>query len=269
MNAVNLIPADSRKQRPTLAASPATLGLLGGLVVILAAAVLYVSAVNKVTQRKSELAQVTASAASWQAAANSFSSAVATAQQRAQQFSAVRDLAVARYPWEQLLSQLSGLMPAKSALTSMQASTDTNSATPTSSSTGAPAATVATAPLPAVQLAGCAASQSEVADTMVQLHKIQGVSAVLLSSSANTSTAASGGSGSSGSSGSSSGQGGCPFPVAFQVSLTFSAPAGATSAASATPTAATSPTPAAPAASTTPAATPATATSTAGTGAAQ
>ena len=82
MNAVNLIPGDARKRRTNVSASPLTLGLIGGLVVILAAAVLYVSAMNDVTTRKSELAQVTASASSWQAAANTFASLEQTAQQR-------------------------------------------------------------------------------------------------------------------------------------------------------------------------------------------
>ena len=58
--------------------------------VVLVAAVLYVFAVNDVRARKSELTQVTANAASWQAAANSYASYVTAAQQQKQQLTDIR-----------------------------------------------------------------------------------------------------------------------------------------------------------------------------------
>ena len=69
MNAVNLIPGDARKRQVSVSASPLTLGLIGGLVVILAAAVLYVSAVNDVRTRTGQLAKVNANVTAWQATA--------------------------------------------------------------------------------------------------------------------------------------------------------------------------------------------------------
>ncbi|MFZ1996280.1 MAG: hypothetical protein WAU75_19370, partial [Solirubrobacteraceae bacterium] len=81
MNAVNLIPADARKGSISVSASPLTIGLIGGLMVILAAAVLYVSAVNDVTARKSELAKISANVSSWQAAAHSFAALEGSAQE--------------------------------------------------------------------------------------------------------------------------------------------------------------------------------------------
>jgi Tfp pilus assembly protein PilN len=231
MNAVNLIPADSR-QRRNLSASRPTLALIGGLLVALIAAVLYVSAVNQVTTRQSELTRVTASAAEWSAAANSYASYVLAAQQRTQQLTDVRQLASGRFPWSQLLSQIGGLMPAAAALITLQATT-------TPSTTSGP-------PLPAVQLTGCAASQSAVAKTMVQLHKVAGVSAVTLSSSTDSGTSAAAPAGASGS-------GACPFPVQFQVALTFGTPAAATaSGAPATAPATASSSAAAPSTTTTP-----------------
>jgi Tfp pilus assembly protein PilN len=250
MNAVNLIPADARRRRARVSASPITLVLIGVLVAALGAAVLYVSTVNKVTSRTAELASVNASVASWQAAANSFSSVESTATQRQAQLAQVRGLADTRYAWSQLLSQIGGLMPAKAALASLTATTAPSPAAATSS---APATTTTTAAtptvaMPSIQLAGCAASQSMVAQTMVQLHKITDVSSVNLASATDSGAAAA----SAGSSG-----GGCPFRISFQVSLTFTAPsAGATAAT----------TPAATTTGTTPAATPA---ATPSTGAAQ
>jgi Tfp pilus assembly protein PilN len=219
MNAVNLIPADARKRRTNVSASPLTLGLIGGLVVILAAAVLYVSALNDVTARKSELAKVTASVSSWQAAANSFASLEATAQQRSAQLASVRALADGRFPWSQLLSQIGGLMPAKAALTSLQASAPT-AASSASSTAAAPTTTGSTASSSMISLTGCAQDDSTVADTMEHLRHVSGVSDVSLStaSNANSGTTSTPVAGSS-----SSGGAGCPFPVQFQMSLTLSA----------------------------------------------
>jgi hypothetical protein len=240
MNAVNLIPGDSRRGRLSLSASRPTLALLGGLVLVLIAAVVYVSAVNTVTARKSELARVTAGAVSWRAAAAGFASAVTDSQERSQQLADVRQLAAGRFPWSNLLSQIGGLMPATAALSSLQA-------------TSTPGATATAPPVPTVALSGCAASQSTVAQTMVQLHRVNGVTAVTLS----TSTDSSGGA--AGASSGASGGGGCPYPVQFQVSLAFAA----------SPAAATTPAAATPAATTPAAAAPASASATSTTGAAQ
>jgi len=234
MNAVNLIPGDSRRRRATVSTSRPTLALLGGLVLVLIAAVVYVSAVNNVTARKSELARVTAGALSWRAAANGYASAVADSQQRAEQLADVRQLASARFPWSQLLSQIGGMMPAAAALSSLSATT-------------VPGATASAPPVPTVALGGCAASQSAVAQTMVQLRRVDGVSAVTLSSSTdNGSSAAPTGSASSGT---------CPYPVIFQVSLAFATPVtAATTAGSASTTAGSGSTTVAPTTSTTAAA---------------
>jgi hypothetical protein len=216
MNAVNLIPSDTRTRSDGLNVSPPTLALMGGLLVALIAAVLYVTAANTVSTRKSELAQVTAGVAGWTAAANSYASFVHLAEQRTQQLGDVRLLAASRFPWSNLLGQIGGVMPRQAALSSLQA-------TSTPSTSGAS--------VPSVQLSGCAASQSLVAQTMVHLRSIKDVTAVTLSSSTDSST----GSASSDASSSSSpqGSGGCPFPVTFQLSMTF-----APTATAATPAAA-------------------------------
>lgn len=232
MNAVNLIPGDARKRRMSLSASPLTLGLIGGLLVILAAAVFYVSALNDVRARTGQLAKANANVTAWQATANSYSSLVTSSQQRGQQLSAIRQLATSRFPWSQLLSQIGGLMPPDAALSTLQAATPTGMAASTSTTGTAPSAAPTTQSPPSVQLTGCAQSQSTVAQTMVQLHKVRGVSDVALSSSSVSSS-------SSGPSSSAGQSGGCPFPVSFQISLTFAAPptsASSTVAGSTTPT---------------------------------
>lgn len=244
MNAVNLIPSDRRKGSVSVSASPLTLGVIGGLVVVLVAAVLYVLAANDVQARKSELARVTANATSWQAAANSYGSYVTAAQQQKQQLVDIKQLVSGRFPWTTLLGQIGGLMPANAALSSLQAISPSADSTAATASTGStPSAPASTQTQQAVQIAGCAASQSAVAATMVALGKVHGISSVVLSSTTDGSGAA-GGSGSSGSSSSSgsgsSASGGCPFPVNFMLSLVLATPSSAAS----TPTSASSSSPA-------------------------
>jgi Tfp pilus assembly protein PilN len=250
MNAVNLIPGDGRSRRTSVSTSPQTIALCAGLVVALVAAVLYVFAANDVTTRTSELAQVTATANRWQAASNAYTSYTAEASQRAQQMAAVRQLAASRFEWSQLLDQISGLMPGDAALTSLSASTADAAATGTTTPTS-PATTTGAA-VPTVTLSGCASTQSEVALAMVQLHRVRDVSAVTLSSSVDSGSASTGAASSSGAAG--AGSGGCPFPVQFQVALTFTAPSAAGASGATSSTAGASPTaaPAASAATTTP-----------------
>jgi Tfp pilus assembly protein PilN len=245
MNAVNLIPADRRKRSVNVPVSPLTLGVLGGLVVVLAAAVMYVFAVNDVRARKSELARVTANAASWQAAANSYASYVTAAQQQKQQLTDIKQLVTGRFPWSLLLSQIGGVMPDDAALSSLQATSPSAASTATTAAAGTSPATPATQP---IQISGCAASESAVAATMVALGRVRGVSSVALSSTSSTGTASS-----SAKSGSGSSAGGCPFPVSFSLSLLLR-PSSASSGTAGAPTPA--PT------STTPAATPAASTAT-------
>ena len=223
MNAVNLIPADRRSRRTALAMSPAMLAVVGVLVLVLVGAVLYVSASNSVSTRRTQLAQVTSSTAAWNAAAAKFGVSVQAAEHHSQELADIRQLIVGRFPWSELLGQVGSLMPAKSELTTMQATTTsgtTSGATPTPSTTpGATATASATAggpPIPSVTLTGCANSQSTVADVMVQLHRITDVTNVSLASSTD------GGSASGPSAGAG---GGCTYPVQFQLSLTFKAAA--------------------------------------------
>ncbi len=189
---------------------------------------LYVSAVNDVRARKNELAQVTTNVTRWQATANSYAALVASSQERIQQQGAVRQLALARFPWSKLLSQISGLLPAHAALTTLQATTPTQSAP-------APASAAATAPTPpTAQLTGCAQTQSTVAQTMTQLRRITGVTSVSLASSTDSDSSTS-------NAGASGGQGSCSFPIQFAMSLTFAVQDSGSSSPSSGPTTLASP----------------------------
>lgn len=205
MKAVNLIPREERTRGEGLPVSPPTLALMGCLILALVAAVLYVTAANTVATRTSELAQVSAGVAGWTAAASSYDSFVSAAKRRTQELADVRQLASGRFPWSDLLGQIGVRMPRAAALSTLQAATSSASAGSSTSSA------------PGVQLTGCAASQSVVAQTMVQLRRVTGVSGVALSTTSDATAA----SGASGSSSSAQGSGGCPFPVQFQLALTI------------------------------------------------
>lgn len=228
MTAVNLIPHERRSGRFSMSTGPQTLGLFAGLLVVLVAALLYVSAANKVAAHRSELARVTASAGAWKTVASAYVPYETLSQQRAVQLDTVRQLATARFPWPSVLDQIARLLPSDAALSSLSASPATGTGTGTS--TAASTAT-STSAAPSFELSGCATSQSAVAQTIQQLRGVDGGSTVTLSSSAGTAgtTAASGSSSSATSAGGGSG---CGYPVQFQMSLTptgSSAPAAQTS----------------------------------------
>ena len=157
--------------------------------VVLIAAVLYVSAVNDVTARKSELAQVTASAASWQAAANSYASLRARPRSSGpQQLADVRQLADAagsRGP--SLLSQIGGADAGQRGAElaagdlSVARRRRRHDAAPRRHRRGpdGPAAPIRAAPRPSPLSP----------QTMVQLGRVHGVSAVTLASSTDSSGA--------------------------------------------------------------------------------
>jgi Tfp pilus assembly protein PilN len=222
MRAVNLIPDGSRRGTTSgLTASPQTLGLVGLLALALVGVLLYVSAANAVTERTTQLTQVTAAATQARSQADALARYVQLSKQHASQVAAVRQLATERFPWPRLLDQLAEQMPSGAALTSIQGSTG---------SAGGGRAAAA----PTVQLSGCAVSHSAVARTMDRLRAVTGVTDIALASSAEAAGR--------GGTGVASG-GTCAYPAAFQMTLTLAgvgAPAGgeavAGTAADSTPT---------------------------------
>jgi Tfp pilus assembly protein PilN len=247
MNAVNLIPADRSKRSVGVSVSPLTLGVIGGLIVVLVAAVLYVSAFNDVRTRKSELARVTANATSWQAAASSYTSFVTAAQDQKQQLTDIHQLVTGRFPWSLLLSQIGGVMPANAALSSLQATSPAAAASAAAAGATSGTTTSSTPATQPIQISGCAASESAVAATMVALGRVHGVSSVALSSTTGSKSTGSGAAASSTDSSTT----GCPFPVSFSLSLLLASPAGSTPTSAATTPTSTATTPVAtPAAST-------------------
>jgi len=247
MRAVNLITSDDRRggvgAGRSQGAAYAVLALLGGLALL---ALVYGLARHQVSSRRAQLAVVQAHAQRVQEATSALSSYTTFDSLREQRVKAVDELVDSRFDWAHTLHELGRVMPAGTSITTLTgaigAVSDTGaaaaaSAAPTSTATTAPppsatssaagsgaaaiSVTSATPPgsVPTMTLGGCATSQAKVAQALLRLRLIDGVSKVTLQSSVK---AAASGAGSGG--GSSSG---CAGAAAFSVQLTFQAlPAG-------------------------------------------
>jgi Tfp pilus assembly protein PilN len=91
----------------------------------------------------------------------------------------VRDLAKSRFDWAHALDEVARTIPPRTWLTGLRATV-----TPTVGVPGTSDPLRASLAVPALEIAGCTTSQSNVATTMSSLRRITGVQRVSLSSSA-------------------------------------------------------------------------------------
>jgi hypothetical protein len=221
MRPVNLLPERNRPRAPTGEQKGSAYFLLGGLAVVLAAAVFYVLTINSINSSRDKIATANAQAARDNALANQLTPYGDFQKIKTQRVASVMQLAKSRFDWERLVRELSLVLPQGVWLTNASASSSGN-ATPGGSRAPAPSAgaTSAAGASPSVLVDGCAANQSQVAVTLVRLRELQGASDVQLSQSSKPS----GGSGSS-SAGSGS-SGGCGTTnnqpnYSFEATVTF------------------------------------------------
>jgi Tfp pilus assembly protein PilN len=226
MRAVNLIPSEQRSSGAVATRSGGAayfvLGLLGGLVVL---ALLYGSAHRQIASRSSEAAKLSAQAREVQDQAAQlapYTSFVAMREQRAQ---AVAQLVGSRFDWSNLMGELSRVLPGDVSVSSLSGTVGAatpSASTPSASAKGASSVSSVTPPgaVPTFTIGGCATSQAVVAQTLVRLRLLEGVSSVDLQSSTKSSTGGSGSS-SSASSGGSSGAGCSGSDPAFTVVVSF------------------------------------------------
>ena len=185
MRAVNLLPPElrvaSRRRRSSTPAGPATGGsgpflVIGALALCLLAVAAYVLTVNTVTERRSELARVTAAqdaAASRAAALKPYGDFQEMANRRTQ---TVTSLAGLRFDWEQALRDVSRALPGTVTLSGLDGSISTDTGASSSPLRGAIGA-------PAITLKGCTSNQSAVATMLSRLRGIRGATRVTLSKS--------------------------------------------------------------------------------------
>ncbi len=138
---------------------------------------------------------------------------------REQRLQAISQLVGSRFDWSAAMGELSRVLPSDVSLSSMQGTVGSTTGSAagakgsTSSSSASASVTSATPPgaVPTFTLAGCATSQSVVAQMLVRLRLVSGVSDVNLQSSTKSTSGAGGG-----------GSGSCPGgdPV-FSVQVSF------------------------------------------------
>jgi Tfp pilus assembly protein PilN len=225
VKAVNLIPSEQRAGGGPVTgesegAAFIVLGLIAGLATL---AGLYGLASHEVSSRKDKVASINAQAQATKARADAlapYTTFKATYEQRQ---SAVAELVNTRFDWAHAFHELGRVVPKDASLLSVKgtigAATASGAAAPApstsasaSTASASSSVTSATPPgsVPTFILAGCATSQTEVAQTLQRLRLIDGVSAVTLQSSTK-----------SGSGGGSS-SGGCPpNDPAFAMTVTF------------------------------------------------
>jgi Tfp pilus assembly protein PilN len=196
MRAVNLIPADERR-------GPAAAGKSGGGVyVLLAALALVVACVaaltitnRQVSERTAEADRLESQAQVAQAKAGNLAAYKQFNDLVKQRTTGVQALAATRVDWAEKLDQVSRVVPSDVSLTQLVASTAPGVGV------GGGVVSLRTALTnPAIELIGCAPTQSRVALLMARLRRLEGVQRVSVANSAKAdgSTAASAGEDSAG-----------------------------------------------------------------------
>ena len=246
MRAVNLVPAEQREGAGGITgrsggAALIVLGLIAGVAVL---AVLYGTAQHTISSSRSELATANSelTAARVQVGRlTQYTSFITMADQRAQEIS---QLVSSRFDWSHAFNELGRVLPRTAALTSLHgqvgAGAGSGSSSPAASGAGAAGAASVSSSTPpgsttTFQLAGCATTQSEVANTLQRLRLMDGAAEVTLQSSSK-----SGRSGGSGGGAQATSSGPCPAgSPTFSATVTFAplpTPPQAPSAAAIVPT---------------------------------
>lgn len=181
MKAVNLIPSEQRRARPTGGQSGSGYIVLGVLGVLLVMAVAYVLTSNSVNDKTTKAAEARQQADALEAQAAQLDAYTDFASIKEQRMAAVLTAAETRFDWERLMRELARVMPAGSWLQTTQASVAGDpaaTATPT-----AAAAAEAAPPGPQATFVGCTPRQSEVAKILVRLRAMHRVTDVELNES--------------------------------------------------------------------------------------
>jgi Tfp pilus assembly protein PilN len=194
VKAVNLIPADARKNRSGGSAASAVrvptyalLGLLAGALVLVT---VYVLTGNTIADRTAQLSSLQTQVSQTQAQAARLGNYGKFAQIAHTRLQTVAGLAATRFDWHEALSDLSQVVPANSSLQTL-AGTVAPGASTGGGGGGGSSNLRAAETTPALELTGCTHSQDDVARLMSRLRLVDNVTRVSLGNSqkANSGTA--------------------------------------------------------------------------------
>jgi Tfp pilus assembly protein PilN len=180
VRAVNLIPSEQRRAKPSGKASGSAYAIVGVLAVVLVMAVAYVLTSNKVNENETKAAEAKQQADALEAQAAALGSFTNFAAIKDQRLASVVTTAQTRFDWERLMREVSMIMPEGSWLRTTSASV-VGEASPT----GETATPTAGAALnPTATFVGCTRKQSEVATLMVRMGELHRATDVKLNQSA-------------------------------------------------------------------------------------
>lgn len=179
MRPVNLIPAEDRRgDSAPLRTGPVAYIVLGALVLALTGVTMLVLTNNKVSDRKSELAQVKSEDAAAKARAESLASYTQFAALHEERLQTIASLADSRFDWERVMRELALVLPHSVWLTTLEASAGGSEGG--GSGGGSLSGSIVG---PSLTISGCAAGQDSVAGFVTALKDIDGVTRVGIESS--------------------------------------------------------------------------------------
>ena len=212
MRAVNLIPADELRAGRGGRSGGAAYAVLAALAVLVVMAAGWSHLARSAADRKAEVASVRAQANAAEARAGELKSFSAFASLRDTRTATVRQVVASRFDWPHALRDIARTMPSRAWLTSLRATVS-----PSVSVEGTADPLRSALPLPAIEVSGCAMSQTDVAATVSAMRRVDSVERVSLSSSGSA------GAGSSSPCGDDTASDAAPFSM----TVFFHAPAGA------------------------------------------
>lgn len=180
MKAVNLVPVEERRNTTVAGHSGGGVYiLLGALALIVVLVSAYALTGRQVSEKRSELAQVSAEATRVEAEVARLQAYQRFAELRAKRTETVLSLARSRFDWAGSLREVARTVPAGVSLTAL-----TGTVAPgVNVDGGATDALRAALPGPALVVQGCTRSQEQVAELMSALRSMTGVERVALSTS--------------------------------------------------------------------------------------
>lgn len=221
MRPVNLIPLDQRRgETAPVRTGPLAYIVVGFLAVVLAAVIAVFTLGNSVEGKEAEVATLEAQAAESQARAQALSPYVSFQQLRDSRVETVGSLARSRFDWERVIREVTRLIPHNVWLQNMTGTVRPD--VQVENAAGVPLRS--SVPGPALELAGCARAQTDIARLIASINDVDGVTRVTAVNGIKP-TGASGESGSSGGAeGASGGASTCPASSpSFQLVAAFDA----------------------------------------------
>lgn len=184
MRPVNLIPPEDRRgDRAPLRSGPLSYVVVGALAGVLAVVTLMVMTSNDIAEKKAEVERLEAEVETTTAEAERLAAFTRFSALRAQRESTLASLAQSRFDWERVMREMALIIPSDVTLTKLNGSAVSNAEG--SSATDEIGA-------PNLAISGCAGSHAAVAEFLVALEDIDGVTRVAVGRSEASSDSAGG-----------------------------------------------------------------------------